>query len=277
MAFLAVSIDASSVWSQRDWKVEGRRGRNAGTLDIRAKEAHVRLKMVGDKILVGHLYGLFEHGRVDVLKDEMGKILDGYPPYYRKELHTLGGATISNFIPSPADVEGGGWVIAAGLGEVQPVMYYVNKQKEYFADSEGPERLRASLKRVLDVLRSDIAPHYPGDASLAAAIQGIEDTVTSGTEGNLPHGYNTSKAYTRRLTSNECDSIVNLFNRSGPLDVNEKAIVDRHLLEITMAAMSGVATVTEYVRNRLCWLPSWVLEEYQNVPVYLQDCAGDIG
>ena len=132
---------------------------------------------------------------ISLSKDDMERILDGFPLYYRSKyiLHhnlPIGTAqiTLRDPICTPCEIIKGGWIIAVGRTYTYPVAFYI--------DSEGhkpgisfPPLIGYSLKQVQKILRDDIAPEFVYDdqfyPDVCAAVKAVKELLDRKTCSDL--------------------------------------------------------------------------------------------
>ncbi len=86
----------------------------------------LELQQRGD-ILISHIYAQMKERRLHYTKEEISKLMSGYPPLYRESFVCEHGPLLRFPIEDARDVLRGGWIVAIGLadkGTLQPIALY---------------------------------------------------------------------------------------------------------------------------------------------------------
>lgn len=246
----------------------------------------LKIRTVGEDLLVAHFRGQFKQERVQYTKKEITVLMDGYPPWYREQVVCSHGLTIPFPIDSIADITRGGWVIAVGLMDSnrKPMALYIvpntaDQQKDggYF-ERTNALHLRTAVQRVCDalvILQKEHIQNSDDLDSVVAAVQYMIRTGTgSGVERQLP-GRTVAGGAITQLDAQQCKFAMKLFNGMVWTDADIQTL--RPILApVLQAAFDGCYEIVQYLKDtgmRLV-LPRGLGDDWSR-KVYLRDCVVD--
>jgi hypothetical protein len=89
------------------------------------RETNVELREI-HSILVAHVRRRLQGHAKTLTKNEVEKLMTGYPPFYREKITLEHGPAIDFPIRNDSDITRGGWVIAVGLWKLrEPLSLYI--------------------------------------------------------------------------------------------------------------------------------------------------------
>jgi hypothetical protein len=210
------------------------------------------------------------HRVLDLTKDEVDKILDGWPPFYRETFTSLEGHVLMSPLKTFDQVRRPAWIVAIGLGQVQPADVYIQRP--------GKSLFFYAMDRVLKVLHDQFKTEWGGNVAVDKTIEDIRDMRTKGASASnnrwKAHGSSTL-SYEQNpplsaLAQKQCEALMRVFN-----DINitreDKAIIDMSL-EACLARVSlGVYIVLKYEpAGRQIPIPPLLQGDKL---IYLRDCT----
>lgn len=211
---------------------------------------------------------------LDLTKDELDKILDGWPPFYRKTFTSIEGHLLENPLTSFDQVRRPGWIVAIGLGTVQPTDVFIDA-----GATPGRRLFEYTIQRVKKVLQDQFLPRWGESATVKAAIKDVEDKTEHGASENAPDwmwkeaGTNTV-AYPdaqrlAALTQEQCETLMRVFGQMA-ISPKDQAIIDPVLDECMTRVTLGVHIALKYTStDRVLNVPP--LLQGDRV-IYLRDC-----
>ncbi|CAA7265503.1 unnamed protein product [Cyclocybe aegerita] len=175
---------------------------------------------------------------------EIKCILEHYPPYYRKTLYYH-----HRPIPSPIrsfeDVKRGGWVVAVGLTKCEPVPVYMDILDDPI-NNRGAVFWRA-IRRVKAIIQNNIQPLFqePGEAKDICAVMRLldyvlEEMTDSGLGGIIVGSRLVDPDALERLTVDQCQQAIQIFNNSPRLDTEGLERVRETLSPILLQVLCGI-------------------------------------
>lgn len=226
----------------------------------------VEIEGKGD-VLVAHLKGTIQR---NLTKKTIEGILEGYPPWYRESL-SLGHGRVAPFpIQSSKDLARAGWVIAVGLGKgiEKPLPFHVDYEKL----NDKP------IKRVWEILKYKLKPHFPTDANLEAACGSVyymwREQTPSGSM--LKFTEDLKREWFKKTTLNEDARrfAIAIFNDYDVLAEQEKDTLKQILFPVIIAAVSGVQVIDHLGSRRNSRRKISVPEilRHPERPVFVRDC-----
>ena len=206
-------------------------------------------------------------------KIEIERILDGWPPFYRQSFKSSeGDFTLESPLISRDQVRRPGWIVAIGLGRVQPTDLYLAQK--------GEEPLfRFAISRVRKMLEDQFKVEWPDHKVIASTIRKIDNIVKYGTSiekdqmtwvasGMDTVSYPTSKAGPY-LSKEECQTLIRVFH-DMVISASDKDTLDSKLDIFMDRLLTGVTVALKYSSTgRRMEVPP-VLQG--DKIIYLRDC-----
>ncbi len=203
-------------------------------------------------------------------KEEIDRILEGWPPFYRKSFISSEGHALEYPLTRYELCRRPGWIVAVGLGCIQPTDICVDS---------GIFQLPCD--RVKTMLSDVFLKVWPGDLDIKEAIEMIGAIKKTGSMA-YPEGFEdagSAEPYTisypktlPHLTKEECLVTMQVFNDMR-IDDGQKRILEPALRKVLSRVCIGFAAVTSYrgtINKRLLVVPDLLRGE--NKIVYLRDC-----
>ena len=210
--------------------------------------------------------------RSDVTKKTLEGIIAGYPPWYRERLVVAHGPVVPHPIQNRDDIYRAGWVVSVGLSKTEPLPQLVRDKRSIYEDDHYEYR---PVKRVLEKMRDDIQPHFPGNQTLKAAISAVEYLIQRQT-GSGVERYLTPELHkdlrdihTSPLSGSDCVFAMSLFNKVGNLSEADRRRLSPIMTPVLDAAFRGSYQVVQHCKNgnTIFWIPP-ALENFKR-PIYI--------
>lgn len=229
---------------------------------------HVDLKEQ-DGLVVGHV-GPAEK-ILDLTKEEVDCILQGWPPFYRKTFLSREGHMLESPLTTVDFVRRPGWIIAIGLGCVQPTDVFVD-------NSEERERslFNFAIGRVKRVLEDQFELEWLGNNIISNAKESINKMLRGGQSIELedaspnldPASYSKLKNISR-LTKAQCETLMRVFNNML-ITAADKSSIDPVLAICMDRVITGVKVALKYSSTRRALRVPPLLQG--DKIIYLRDC-----
>jgi hypothetical protein len=255
-----------------------------GTADVsfgyKADSTSVRIRD-REGVLVVHVHGHFKEKCQYLTKLELENMVrHGYPPFYRERVKLEHGPMLLNPM-SPADIERGGWIIAAGLSKVKPTMLYMVPGNDTTYERRGrscAQPFRNAVQRVFDTLVQHIQDKFPENTDLESVINGIRYMLDSGSQSGaeryLPGNVPLQGGEPSRLNGRQCAFALRMFNEFKPLTREDESELEPILTPVLNAAFYGTLKLITYLKETgLKFVIPPLLLERHNQPIYLEDCS----
>lgn len=204
-------------------------------------------------------------------KDEIDRMLEGWPPFYRSSFESPEGYILQSPITSYEHLKRPGWIVAIGIGRLQPADICTN-----------PDVFKIASNRVEETLKGAFLDAWPGDPTIIKAIDTMQAMQEKGSAA-YPSGYerqpvsstNTIKypSEVLHLTKEQCIAAMQVFHNMG-INEDQKRILEPSLREVLLRVCVGLAAVLDYTdcHERKLVVPE--LLQGDKI-VYLRDCYVD--
>jgi hypothetical protein len=237
-------------------------------------------------IIFCHVQGSFPSRRVDLTKNELERMLEGYPPWYRDCFVTWAKFSLAFPIHNLSDVSRGGWIVAVGLMNTYiesqaPLALYrcQDEPKEPEFRSNGVV-YRKAIARCLEHITRNLEPHFPQDVNVKAAVTMLSYLLTERTASGIPcpgqfSATRSSSTQLPQLKSSDCIFLMENFNKFRALDIQgkEKERLEGILLPAMAAVVHGAVEVVQYLKDvGIEFKFPDELADF-NQEVYLKDCV----
>jgi hypothetical protein len=211
---------------------------------------------------------------LQLTKQDIERILDGWPPFYREQFQTIEGHTLSHPLTSFDHIRRPAWIVAIGLGTVQPTDVYVDSMKD------GARSLFTfPLLRIKTVLENVFAQEWKGYAEVAAALGEWENMMTNGPSGgDNSYTWKTDEAMTvtypeagsvQALSAEQCEALMRVFDQMK-ITQGDKAIIDAVLGACLKRVILGMQIALRYTStNRVLKVPPLL---HGDKVIYLRGC-----
>lgn len=225
-----------------------------------------------DGIIVAHL------GRasklIELTKDEIEHILEGWPPFYRQTFETNEGYRLPSPIQTFDDVRRPAWIVAIGLGRVQPTDLFVDNSKD-----EGNGLFNFALQRVQHVLDVEFEKVWPRSQELDRVRRAVKNMRKYGRSIeqewlDLEDRGPRTVAYPERhnivpLSQEQCEALLRVFQRMS-VSAIDRSIIDPALETCLHRVAVGVVVALGYrPERRIVDIPH---ELQGDRTVYLRGC-----
>lgn len=211
---------------------------------------------------------------LELTREEVERILAGWPPFYRQSFLSHEGHLLESPLTVFDHLRRPGWIVAIGLGRVQPTDVFVDNSTDKETSLFGYAILR--VQRMLEVVLED---EWPGHSELAKGREVLRTMMRYGpTPTRLLENSELAESqiipYPKRETIHDlikaqCQSLMRVFH------VMSVSTDDRNTIEPVMGicihrVLLGVAVAKTYAsNNRVIKIPP-VLQG--DKIVYLRDC-----
>ena len=244
------------------------------------EETRVVVETIGADTVV-HIEGLFRKERQPLTKDELGRMLVGWPPWYRETFKTKSGITVPFPIASDSDIPRAGWILAVGLMDLnqasqKPLALYrcPNEPLEPGFRQNGVT-FRQAVRRCRDHIRGHISPRFPDNHLISDALAALNHLIDELTGSGMPKGrFGKSRSpRTGHLSYSQCQLAFRIFNDYTVLSDRDKIMLEPILFETLAAAVFGAYEVVQYLKDRGMELkiPSELQPFHREV--WLRDCT----
>ncbi|KAK5739809.1 hypothetical protein LTR17_005095 [Elasticomyces elasticus] len=210
-------------------------------------------------VVVAHVQGNFQQERQQLTKREISHILRGWPPWYRERFKTRNDVDVQFPIATNADIVRGGWIVAVGLmdsgrkSQTPSALWTCPDEPHYAGFRQNGVKYRKAVKRCLDHIVKNIAPHFPGNQHVLEAIKALDYVVTECTGSGMPEGDlgSSFKAGLSipHLRSSDCAFICKNFNDYSDISAQDKTRLELILLPTMAAVVHGAFEVIEYLKD----------------------------
>ena len=207
---------------------------------------------------VAHIEGPFRMERESLTKDELGRMLVGWPPWYRETFKTKSGITVPFPIASDSDIPRAGRILAVGLMDLdqasqEPLALYrcPNEPLEPGFRQNGVT-FRQAVRRCRDHIKEHISPRFPDNHLISDALAALSHLIDELTGSGMPEGrFSESRSSrTGHLSYSQCQLAFRIFNDYTVLSDRDKIMLEPILFETLAAAVFGAYEVVQYLKDR---------------------------
>jgi hypothetical protein len=231
-------------------------------------------------VVISHLESTGAIGYAMMKKQDIGGLLEGYPPWYRQVFWSRANIEIPSPITESRHVPRGGWIVAVGLMGLsrrgqRPLPVYRVTEELMQLRFEGHNAYYYAIKRCRNRVRDAISPRFLGiDAQFAE--ESLSYLVSQFTESAMPHRGWFKGQPEQHLTRPECCFAMDLFSNMQPLSNDEIARLRPILFPVLAAAVNGAFEVTDYLKDhgKELRIPD-ELQPDEKV-VYIRDCTAQL-
>ncbi|KAK5947938.1 hypothetical protein OHC33_011043 [Knufia fluminis] len=187
---------------------------------------------------------------IDLTKEEVERIFAGWPPFYRKTFSSHEGHVLESPLTIFDHVRRPGWIVAIGLGRVQPSDVFVDNTRDKSHSLFG-----FAIRRVVRVLEVHFENEWRGNTELSEARASIETMMSHGQSAeNVLGGSELADSDTvsypklkdiSDLTKTQCEALMRVFNNMV-ISADDKAIIDPVLGICMHRVIIGVAVALKY-------------------------------
>jgi len=186
------------------------------------------------------------------------------------------GHTLKSPLTSFEYVRRPGWIIAIGLGTVQPTDVYIETRKQ----NEEETMFKVATRRVQTVLEEQFSSRWSALPELKVAISKVKNIISYGPSEELTFWKHRPKipdyatipypADVPHLTKEECETTMKVFN-DMEMNNDQMTILEPVLKSVLARVILGVAVALDYSRNheRRITIPP-LLQGDQTI--YLREC-----
>ncbi|KAI1424157.1 hypothetical protein F5Y12DRAFT_753361 [Xylaria sp. FL1777] len=209
---------------------------------------------------------------VSLTKHEAECIMAGWPPFYREIFKSFEGHKLESILRSDQDVCRPGWIVALGLGPVQPTAFYIDKGQDIFTLAIDRTVSRFQALKLL----------WPQERGLDSAETRLNGLVKAGASyvstqdrpaAQSPRGVKQVVAYPAKmpkLTKDQCTALINVFHNIENEDVSEeRRIFGDKIVDCMARVVLGVEIAVKYCNSAR---KIRVNEIVRNEAIYIGDC-----
>jgi hypothetical protein len=212
---------------------------------------------------------------LELTKQDVERILGGWPPFYRETFRTIEGHTLTSPLTSFDHIRRPAWIVAIGLGTVQPTDVYVDSMQ----DSDR-SLFTLPILRIKSVLENVFAQEWRGNSTVAAALTNWENMYTHGPSNgdDYMHTWKTDEALTvtypdagsvDALSVEQCEALMRVFDEMK-ITQGDKAIIDPVLGACLVRVLLGMQIALRYTStNRVLKVPPLL---HGDRVIYLRGC-----
>ena len=229
--------------------------------------------------IVAHIEGPFHSQRQSLTKHELGRMLVGWPPWYRENFQMRNGIIVPFPIASNSDIPRAGWILAVGLmdqrqASQEPLALYrcPNEPLEPGFRQNGVT-FRQAVRRCRDHIRRNISPQFPDDRLISDALDALNVLIHDGTGSGLQILLETFRLRRGNLSYSQCQLAFRMFNDYTVLSDRDKIMLEPILVETLAAAVLGAYEVVRYLNGRGCELKIPPELRPFHREVWLRDCT----
>ena len=264
---------------------------------MKFKDVELELEEVSDPkggkaVLVAHLKGSLPESKapIKLTKNEVQKIIEGYPPLYRDTFQVRPSAPPTRYpIRDLRDAQvRGAWIIAVGMAdsiEIAMPIYFdplpLGSHDEV-DPCNGFGKPNNPITRVIQTLKLIKTAFSSAPANDKKNIQAVIDAITNmhgtRTESNVYSfivGTDLHNVVPYTLSGRQCDFIIGVFKTNvtekSILSPAEKAQLDHILLQVLHMALWGTIRVVRYYKNNYNRIRIPDLLKKHNA-IYLKGC-----
>ncbi|KAH7305392.1 hypothetical protein BKA65DRAFT_520855 [Rhexocercosporidium sp. MPI-PUGE-AT-0058] len=286
LSFLMCTVPKGKPWEAQSKTL------NYGQACVSLITSPVKSSKTGETgIITAHVHGIIPDRQKRLLKSEVQRMLDGYPPWYREVLTTRAGVEFDFPLDSADKAYRGGWIIAVGLRNAKDVRLEPLPVYRCYGEKPNPDwrqnglLWRRAVYRCYEVLERFILPlpKFQHDINIELAIKSLkylwEEKTGSGMESivcrsqlrgpdDLPdRGH---------LTGGQCFLAMRIFNEFRELSDEEVEGLGKILVPVLTAVVWGAFEVIQYLKDtgKELYIPE-NLGDF-DTEVFLRDCFTDI-
>jgi hypothetical protein len=212
-------------------------------------------------------------------KAEIENLLNGYPPFYSEMIALHEDQTRVPFpIHSPEDIQKGGWVLAAKLGNItNPLPLYFESQPAT-TDSLRKPTFQLATEWVRDMLKGPFMRAFPNDKNVIAALKALnflcdgQKYISCALEGS-----DLSEDAPSSLSTVNAIKAMDIFNRPTLMTASERDILreDAELILVPLlsAAVFGVRDVLGFESQCVEFKTKLPPALRPSSKIFLRDCS----
>ncbi|MCJ1472236.1 hypothetical protein MMC13_000883 [Lambiella insularis] len=223
-----------------------------------------------DNLIVCHLE--LPNRILDLTKNEIERMLDGWPPFYREFFTSPEGHALRSPMTRYEHLKRPGWIMAVGMGLIQPADICLD-----------PAPFKLPCDRVGTILRETFLVAWPNDADVLNAINSVHEIQDKGST-RYPSGYERETitspytvqypSTTVHLSQEQCEVAMQVLNTMS-ISGSQKPVMEPNLKEILRRLLFGFAAVLDY-STRSCKRELIIPEPLRGEKViYVRDCYVD--
>jgi hypothetical protein len=268
LAFFIYTMVPSNRYSQNRYSWDNQ--------NFRHDSAEIQID-IRREVVIAHVQGSQTRQASVMKKQDILGLLEGYPPWYRKDFRTRANIEVPFPITGILDVPRGGWIVAVGLMDLSrtgqhPLPVYRVTENLRHPRFKGNNVYYYAIERCRDRIRDDILPHFPGSHAQFAE-ESLSYLIMRSTGSAMPHAGWFERKPEQHLTRSDCCFAMKLFSELQPLS---NGVIDRLrpiLFPVLAAAVNGAFEVTEYLKDHGKELQIPGELQPDGKVVYIRDCT----
>jgi hypothetical protein len=228
-------------------------------------------------IVTAHLVAASPHRAL--AKMEVDRLLEGFPPWFYKDTFLVNAQEQHFILPNPirdiADFGRGGWIIALGLTNAEPVPLYYDHPWETFDPLYDKFNFRTrrggyfwqSIICVRNIIRDNFVDAFPNDTMVDITLKRINAMIVAESDQPELAGF-----LSLGMTRDQCEFAINTFNSpSDPMSL--RRFLAKVLAPVLHAATSGVGKALRYIKTPGRELNSVIPRSLRDSSaIFLRDC-----
>jgi hypothetical protein len=229
--------------------------------------------METEKIVLAHL-GKAQRV-LDLTKTEVENILDGWPPFYRESFTTVEGHVLNSPIATFDHVRRPAWIVAIGLGRVQPTDVYVDR-----SEMKDKALFHYALHRLCKVIKDVFSQEWPGNSTVTKLISELDRMTSHGPSAEAVYDWKTDDQNTvaypmpesmKPLTAEQCRSLLRVFGDMS-MTPPDKSVINEALGACLERVKIGAWIANKYVTgvDRRLKIPASLQGDRT---IYVQSCS----
>ena len=275
-------------------------GDSSSVCGMKFEDAELELEEVpdpkgGKAVLVAHLKGFLAEANIPIklTKNELHKIIEGYPPLYRESFQMRSSAPHTPYpIKELRDFQvRGAWIIAVGLAKgihaampifFDPLPLGAHDGLDPCSGFGKPNNPITRVIRTLKLIQTAFSTASANDKkNIDVVIRAITVMHGTRTESNVYSfivGTDLHNVVPIRLSAQQCDFVLGLFKinvtDSSVMELTDKLLLEPILLQVLYVALWGSIKVVRYYKNNYNQVKVPDLLKKYDV-VHLRGCDGD--
>lgn len=220
-------------------------------------------------------------------------IIDGYPPWYQMKVTNSANVTFDFPTLDNGNINRGGWIVAIGLGNLDPLPYFSAKLGTFSAFGEtggwhhrdGTGSYRKAFMRLQQVIKerftSEAFPFVEEQNIITTALKEVDCMVenhsASVCKRFLPECPQLTGAYDgtfiAQLNSVEIKRVIDFFNNRKSFDASEVGFCRLRLKPVMAGVLCGLRCLFMYFNDGSFQISAEVEKMIEDNPdIYLEGC-----
>ncbi|KAK5100716.1 hypothetical protein LTR70_001383 [Exophiala xenobiotica] len=230
---------------------------------------------------IAHICGSFVFSRQSLTKWDISRMLDGFPPWYRKSVKNKHGVEFPFPIEDIRDVPRGGWVLAVGFTDTKeltqrpvPVCRLIDEPDKAEFREHGVQ-YRYAIRRCRDHIQKHILHQFLKNDTAERAIKSLNYLLEYNTNSFMPYLEFFVQVPMNQMTGSQLRFATKLFNKFRPLNDNERNELEPIMDQVLAACVLGAEEIVRYLKDDGVELKIPEGLGWLDDIVYLRDCSGE--